>query len=97
MENPLPWPSLRVPGGWYNTHVPRLGQTSSGKERLMTERERRAGSEGAKDNARDELDDATGRGKPEADATKEAVEEEEKTGGVKANVRDEGDESQRHS
>jgi hypothetical protein len=72
---------------------------SSRKERLMTEeRERRAGSGGTEDNVRDELDEATKRGKPEESATTEAVEEEERTGGsggVKDNVRDEWDESQR--
>jgi hypothetical protein len=70
---------------------------SSGKERLMTE-ERRTGSGGTEDNVRDELDEATKRGKPEESATTEAVEEEERTGGpggVKDNVRDEWDESQR--
>jgi hypothetical protein len=74
-----------------------LDQESSGKERLMTE-ERRTGSGGTEDNVRDELDEATKRGKPEESATTEAVEEEERTGGpggVKDNVRDEWDESQR--
>jgi len=75
-----------------------LGQASSGKEILMTEREeRRTGSGGAGDNVRDELDKATKQGKPEEDATTEAVEEEERTGGsggVKDNVQDEWDESQ---
>jgi hypothetical protein len=60
----------------------------------MTEHERRAGSGGTEDNVRDELDEASERGK---DASKEAVEEEEQTGGtggVKDNVEDEWDESQ---
>ncbi|HEY6712734.1 MAG TPA: hypothetical protein VI055_10730 [Rubrobacter sp.] len=60
----------------------------------MTERERRAGSGGAEDNVRDELDEAAERGRPGKDASKEAVEEEESTGGVKSNVEDEWDESQ---
>jgi hypothetical protein len=43
----------------------------------------------------DELDEAADRGKkPGRDASKEAVEEEESTGGVKDNVEDEWDESQ---
>jgi hypothetical protein len=75
-----------------------FGQASSGKERLMTEREeRRTGSGGTEDNVRDEFEEATRRGKPEESATKEAVEEEERTGGpggVKDNVQDEWDESQ---
>jgi hypothetical protein len=61
----------------------------------MTEGERRSG--GAEDNVRDELDEAAERGKPDKDASKEAVEEEEQTGGtggVKDNVEDEWDESQ---
>jgi hypothetical protein len=61
----------------------------------MTERDRRAGSGGAEDNVRDELKEASRRGKPEEDATAEAVEEEESTGGTKDNVEDEWDESQR--
>jgi hypothetical protein len=60
----------------------------------MTERERCAGSGGAEDNVRDELDEAAERGRPGKDASKEAVEEEESTGGVKSNVEDEWDESQ---
>jgi hypothetical protein len=75
-----------------------LGQASSGKERLMTERDRRTGSGGTEDNVRDEFEEATKRGKPEEAATREAVEEEERTGGTggtKDNVRDEWDESQR--
>ena len=62
----------------------------------MTERERRPG--GAEDNVRDELDEAAERGRSGRDASKEAVEEEEQTGGatggVKDNVEDEWDESQ---
>ncbi len=65
----------------------------------MSERDRRTGTGGAGDNVKDELDDAT-----KKDASKEAVEEEEATGGpegsesggVKDNVEDEFDESQRH-
>jgi len=60
----------------------------------VTERERHAGSGGAEDNVRDELDEAAERGRPGKDASKEAVEEEESTGGVKSNVEDEWDESQ---
>ncbi len=62
----------------------------------MTERERREGTGDAKDNVRDDLDEASkGRKK---DATPDAVEEEEATGGggVKDNVQDEQDETQRH-
>jgi hypothetical protein len=62
----------------------------------MTERDRRPG--GTEDNVRDELDEAAERGKARKDASKEAVEEEERTGGtggVKDNVKDEWDESQR--
>ena len=61
----------------------------------MTEEERRTG--GAEDNMRDELDEAAERGKPGKDASTQAVEEEEETGGtggVKDNVEDEYDESQ---
>jgi hypothetical protein len=75
-----------------------LGEAPSGKERLMTERERRTGSGGTQDNVGDEFDEATRQGKPEESATTEAVEEEERTGGtggMKDNVRDEWDESQR--
>ena len=60
----------------------------------MTE-ERRPG--GTEDNVRDELDEAAERGKPGKDASTQAVEEEEQTGGtggVKDNVEDEWDESQ---
>jgi hypothetical protein len=61
----------------------------------MSERERRTRSGGTEDNVRDELDEATDRGKkPGRDASKAAVEEEESTGGVKDNVNDEWDESQ---
>ena len=63
----------------------------------MTE-ERRTGSGGTEDNVRDELDEATERGKREESATTESVEEEERSGGsggVKDNVKDEWDESQR--
>jgi hypothetical protein len=66
----------------------------------MTERDRRTGTGGAEDNVRDELDDAAKRKK---DASTEAVEEEEATGGsegtesggAKDNVGDELDETQR--
>jgi hypothetical protein len=71
---------------------------SSGKEWLMTERDRRTGSGGTADNVRDELDEAAKRGKPERDASGEAVDRDEVTpgtGGVKDNVSDEWDESQR--
>jgi len=73
-----------------------LAQASSGKERGVTDRDRRTGSGGTEDNVRDELDEAAGRGKRERDARKEAVEEEGQagSGGVKDNVRDEWDESQ---
>jgi len=64
----------------------------------MTEREHSPGSGGTEDNMRDELDEAAERGKPGKDASKEAVEEEEQTGGasggVKDNVTDEWDEAQ---
>lgn len=63
----------------------------------MTERERREGHGETKDNVRDDLDEASkGRKK---DATPDAVEAEEATGGgggVKDNVKDEMDETQRH-
>ncbi len=64
----------------------------------MTERDRRTGSGGTEDNVRDELDDATRRGKREKDASRGAAEEDKRTagtGGVKDNVSDEWDESQR--
>ena len=64
--------------------------------RRMSERERRTRSGGTEDNVREELDEAGDRGKPGRDASKEAVEEEESTGGVKGNVKDEWDESQEH-
>lgn len=65
----------------------------------MSERERRTGTGGTGDNVKDELDDAA-----KKDASKEAVEEEEATGGpegsesggVKGNVKDELDETQKH-
>ena len=62
----------------------------------MTERERREGTGDAKDNVRDDLDEASRDRKK--DATPDAVEEEEATGGggVKDNVTDEQDETQRH-
>ena len=60
----------------------------------MTERDSRTGSGGTEDNVRDELDEAAERSKPERDATREAVEEEERAGGTKDNVEDEWDESQ---
>jgi hypothetical protein len=62
----------------------------------MTERERRAGSGGAEDNMRDELDEAAERGRTGNDASKQAVEEEQTggTGGVKDNVEDEWDEAE---
>jgi len=76
-----------------------LIKASSGKERVMTERDRRTGSGGTEDNLRDELDEAAGRSKRERDAAREAAEEEGRTGsgGVKDNVRDEWDESQDRS
>jgi hypothetical protein len=63
----------------------------------MTERERRGGQGGTENYVRDELDEAAERGKPGRDASKEAVEEEESTGGVKDKVEDEWDESQERS
>jgi hypothetical protein len=76
-----------------------LIKAPSGKERVMTERDRRTGSGGTEDNLRDELDEAAGRSKRERDTAKEAAEEEGRTGsgGVKDNVRDEWDESQDRS
>ncbi len=67
----------------------------------MSERDRRTGTGGTKGNVQDEHEDASKRKKG---ASKEAVEEEEATGGpegadsggVKDNVKDEFDESQRH-
>ena len=61
----------------------------------MTERDRRTGSGGTEDNVRDELDEATKRGKPERDEDVERDEGTTGTGGVKDNVSDEWDESQR--
>ncbi len=63
----------------------------------MTEREHRTSSEGVKDNVRDELDEAAGRGRRKRDDRKEAVPEEEEqagSGGVKDTVQDELTESQ---
>ena len=65
----------------------------------MSERDRRTGTGGAEENVKDELGDAA-----KKDASKEAVEEEEATGGpegagsggAKSNVQDEWDETQRH-
>ncbi len=61
----------------------------------MTERDRRKGTGGTEDNVKDELDDATKKGR-ETDA----ADAEEATGGggggVKDNVTDEHDETQRH-
>jgi hypothetical protein len=62
----------------------------------MSERERRTRSGGTQDNVHDEFDEAAQRGKPGRDASKEAVEEEESTGGVKDNVEGGWDESQEH-
>jgi hypothetical protein len=62
----------------------------------MTERERREGTGDSKDNVRDDLGEASkGRKK---DATTDAVEAEEATGGggVKDNVQDEHEKTQRH-
>ena len=66
----------------------------------MTERDRREGTGGAEDNVKDELDEAAGKGRKK-DATPDAVEEEEATGGggdggVKDNVKDEHEKTQRH-
>jgi hypothetical protein len=69
------------------------GQGKSG----MTEGDHRPGSGGTKDNVRDELDEAAGRGRRERDDRKEAVLEEvvqPGSGGIKDNVRDELAESQ---
>lgn len=65
----------------------------------MTERERREGHGETKDNVRDDLDEAS-RGRKK-DATPDAMEAEEATGGgndggVKDNVKDEHEETQRH-
>ena len=67
----------------------------------MTERDRHTGTGGTEENVSDELDAAA---KPKKDASTEAVEEEEATGGpegsdsggTKDNVGDELDETQRH-
>ncbi|HSK99275.1 MAG TPA: hypothetical protein VK869_02950 [Rubrobacteraceae bacterium] len=58
--------------------------------------ERRRGPAGTEDNVRDELDEAAERGRRGKDASEEAVEQEDASGGVKDNVQDEWDESQRH-
>ena len=53
-----------------------------------------------KDNVRDELDEAAGRGRRKREDRKEAALEEVRqpgSGGVKDNVRDESAESQEHS
>jgi hypothetical protein len=58
----------------------------------MTERERRPGSGGVKDNVSDELEEAAGQGSGGRTARKEAapeVEEPPGSGGIKDNVRDE--------
>jgi hypothetical protein len=63
----------------------------------MTERDRRPGSGGVKDNVRDELDEAAGQGRRRSAAQKEAapkVEEPPGSGGIKDNVRDEWNSSQ---
>ena len=63
----------------------------------MTERERREGTGETRDNVRDDLDEAS-RGRKK-DATPSAAEAEESTGGgggVKDNVQDEHEETQRH-
>jgi hypothetical protein len=64
----------------------------------MTERDdHRTGSGGSKDNVRDELDEAAGRGRRKRDDRKEAAPEEEEqagSGGVKDTVQDELAESQ---
>jgi hypothetical protein len=66
----------------------------------MTERERRPGSGGVKDNVCDELEEAAGQGSGGRTARKEAapeVEESPGSGGIKDNVRDELAESQERS
>ena len=63
----------------------------------MTERDRREGHGETKDNVQDDLDEASG-GRKEGAAT-DAVEREAaggSDGGVKDNVRDEHEETQRH-
>ena len=59
----------------------------------MTERERREGTGETRDNVRDDLDEAA-RGR-EKDATPDAAEEESSGGGVKDNVEDEFQKTQR--
>jgi hypothetical protein len=71
-------------------------EASQGK-RGIAEGDHRTGSGGTKDNVRDELDEAAGRGRRERDDRKGAVIEEvvqPGSGGVKDNVRDELAESQ---
>ena len=66
-------------------------------KRGIVEGDHRPGSGGTKDNVRDELDEAAGRGRRERDDRKEADSEEvvqPLSGGVKDNVRDELAESQ---
>jgi hypothetical protein len=64
----------------------------------MTERDRDAGSGGTKDNVRDDLEEATRRGRPERDVPAEKGEEGAGgTGGVKDNIRDEQDKTQERS
>ena len=61
----------------------------------MTERERREGPGETKDNVRDDLDEAsTGRKKDPSPSAAEA--EESGGGGVKYNVQDEHEKTQRH-
>ena len=63
----------------------------------MTERERREGTGETRDNVRDDLDEAS-RGRKK-DVTRDVVKEEGsggEGGGVKDNVRDEHEETQRH-
>jgi len=62
----------------------------------MTDRERREGTGETRDNVRDDLDEASKGTKK--DATPSAVEEEEASGGggVKDNVSDEHEKTQRH-
>ncbi len=60
----------------------------------MTERERREGTGEAKDNVRDDLDEAS-RGRKK-DVTPDAADKEAGGGGVKDNVQDEHDKTQRH-
>lgn len=63
----------------------------------MTERDRRKGTGETRDNVRDDLDEASKDRKK--DATPDAAEAEEATGGgggIKDNVKDEHDKTQRH-